>query len=97
MVMSEQGAVIGTRSGDRYTAETKLAGLRIAVRLKGLGITDILVSPTGVDDFEGDLARVRDEIFQQRLNEGYELSYRQLCNSFVQAAGLIDPNYPISE
>lgn len=75
----------------------EVAGLLIAARLQEAGITEVTVSSIGVDDFEGELAKIRDDVFQERLAKGYELSYSQMCNSFIYASDLVNPNKPVAE
>jgi hypothetical protein len=74
---------------DRYVAEIEYAGYRIAEMLSELGIAGAVVSAEGVDSYRGDLAAVRDKVFAARLEEGYELSYNQMCHGFVEATRLL--------
>ncbi len=74
----------------RYREEIEKATEAAAGLLIDKEVTCIAVTDAGVDSLEDVLSEVRDEVFQERLTAGYELSYGQLCTAVYGAAQLLE-------
>lgn len=71
---------------ERYRAEIKEATNLARELFEERGVGSIAMTDAGVDDLEDEAATVRDDIFEARLEAGYELSYSQLCVGIYSGA-----------
>jgi hypothetical protein len=74
------------KMSERYMTEIDTVADMAREAFEEHAVEAIAMTDAGVDTLTGDAATIKNDIFDSRLADGYELSYSQMCNGIYRAA-----------